>query len=93
MLKITLDDEAHGGPVLKLEGHVCREWVDELRKAYLTVRASGREPLALDLENVRFIDAAGVAFFDEIYPDVRFVNCSLFAAEQLKVVSLRHEAV
>jgi hypothetical protein len=42
---------------------------------------------------VTFIDRAGIALFDEIYADVTVINCSLFAAEQLRTVRARHDAV
>jgi hypothetical protein len=42
---------------------------------------------------VTFIDRTGVAFLDEMYGHVTLADCSLFAAEQLKTVIERHEAV
>ena len=47
----------------------------------------------MDLRQVTFIDASGVAFFHEVGPAVSLVNCSLFAAEQLKDVMARHQRV
>jgi anti-anti-sigma regulatory factor len=88
MLRIT---RAMGQPtttVLKLEGQVRGQWVDELGRACTEALGEGRGRLTLDLEDVSFIDAAGLVLFRELAShDVAFHNCSLFAAEQLKAVS------
>ena len=92
MLKISFLPSLGTGTVLKLEGRIVGEWVAELRR----VCQEHRDPaslLTLDLRDVTFIDRAGVAFFDEIYAHVTLVNCSLLAAEQLKPVTERHDAV
>ena len=68
-------------------------WVAELRRAYEERRLGSAGPLTLDLRDVTFIDRAGIALFDEIYADVTVINCSLFAAEQLRTVIARHDAV
>jgi len=92
MLRISYEPQrAAGGSVLKLEGQVSGRWVAELRRAYDDRPAAGA--MTIDLRDVTFIDRAGIAFFDEIYPDVTLINCSLFAAEQLKPVIARHDAV
>jgi anti-anti-sigma regulatory factor len=91
MLKISFAAASHGGSVLTLEGRVAGQWVEELRRAYEERRRI--RPLTIDLKDVTFIDRAGIAFFDEIYSNVTLVNCSLFAAEQLKPVTERHYAV
>ena len=91
MLKISFKGSRNGG-VLTLEGRVAGQWVEELRRACEEHRI-GIHPLTIDLKDVTFIDRAGVAFFDEIYSNVTLVNCSLFAAEQLKPVTERHYAV
>jgi len=89
MLKITHgSDEA----ALRLEGQVAGPWVDELRRAYTDAAALER-PITLDLKDVTFIDAAGVAFIEDVATTVTLVNCSLFAAEQLKTVLTRQQAV
>jgi len=83
MLKITNDQNAGCGAVLRLEGQVAGRWVNELRLACSDRIAT---PLTLDLKNVTFIDAAGVAFFDEVWTEITVINCSLFVATQLKDV-------
>lgn len=92
MLRITHDIDATGA-ILRLEGRVSGPWVDELRRACLEQAATPRRPLTIDLRDVTFIDTAGLALFDEIFPTVTLVNCSLFAVEQLKVVFERHDGV
>ena len=93
MLRISYESQrAAGGSVLKLEGQVSGRWVAELRRAY-DDRRPAAGAMTIDLRDVTFIDRAGIAFFDEIYPDVTLINCSLFAAEQLKPVIARHDAV
>ena len=90
MLKISFQPRPSAGDaVLTLEGQVAGQWVAELRRScdeYLGIA----RPLTIDLRDVTFIDRSGVAFFDEVYCHVTLVNCSLFAAEQLKPVIERH---
>ena len=93
MLRITYDsDGTPPGAVLTLEGRIVGPWVIELRRAYLE-HAGSKGPLTIDLKDVTFIDPDGVAFFDEVYPAVTLVNCSLFAVEQLRAVRERHDGV
>jgi len=90
MLKISRTDDGATStqPTLKLEGHVRGRWVEELRRVCFEVLASPHERLMLDLADVAFIDAAGLALFEELAErKVAFTNCSMFAAEQLKGVA------
>ena len=84
----TADDE---GPVLlRLEGQVVGPWVKELRRTCLDVLVNNGHSghrLVLDLSEVSFLDADGVALFRELTAHhVLLTNFSLFAAEQLKEV-------
>lgn len=93
MLKITFQSASLRQPaLLTLEGQIAGRWVDELRRVYDEHREVAR-PLTIDLRAVTFIDQAGVGFFHEVCSHVTLVNCSLFAAEQLKPVIERHDAV
>ena len=94
MLRIT-EQPATGdaSTVLRLEGRIAGLWVSELRREVRNRRQRDRRPLVLDLEQVSFIDKAGLDFFDEVGPEVFLINCSLFAAEQLKDVMQRHRTV
>jgi anti-anti-sigma regulatory factor len=94
MLRITEQTTAEGSnAVLRLEGRVAGLWVDELRREFTARHRRGGPPVQFDLEKVSFIDNAGIEFFDEVATEIRVVNCSLFAAEQLKDVWLRHQTV
>jgi anti-anti-sigma regulatory factor len=94
MLRITEQTTAEGSnAVLRLEGRVAGLWVDELRREFSARHRRGGPPVLFDLEKVSFIDNAGIEFFDEVATEIRVVNCSLFAAEQLKDVWLRHQTV
>lgn len=91
MLKISCTDS--GDPdriLLRLEGDVRGEWVDELRRACDTPVANGHagRQLVLDLRDVLFVDARGVLLFQELHArSAEFINCSAFVAEQLKEVA------
>jgi hypothetical protein len=92
MLRITHQaDPTIAGSLLTLEGQILGPWVDELRRACMQRAAALRCPVTLDLRGVTFLDSAGIAFFDEVDPSVRLINCSLFALEQLKTVLERHD--
>lgn len=93
MLKITPQTDPAGRRILVLEGQVVGRWVQELRSAYSDAQGAERRELTLDLRQVTFMDASGVAFFQEVGPAVSLVNCSLFAAEQLKDVIARYQQV
>jgi anti-anti-sigma regulatory factor len=93
MLKITPHTDAAGRRALILEGQVAGRWVQELRSAYAEAQGHDSDRLTLDLRDVTFIDASGVAFFHEVGASVSLVNCSLFAAEQLKDLMVRHQRV
>jgi anti-anti-sigma regulatory factor len=94
MLRITHDiDATTTGAILRLEGRVVGPWVDELRRACLEQHAAPHRPLTIDLGAVTFVDSAGIALFDEIFPTVTLINCSLFAVEQLRAVLERHGGV
>ena len=64
-------------------------WVEELRRSCQEALGTNgqRVPLALDLADVLFIDAEGVALFRELAAQhVKLTNGSLFVTEQLKEV-------
>ena len=90
MLKIT-QEASRDGVTLRLEGRIAGKWVGELWRTYHDRRQHSRVVLTMDLRNVTFIDAAGIAFFDEVWTEITLVNCSLFAAEQLKDLTARKQ--
>jgi len=69
---------------LKLEGRVVGPWVAELRQVCEKLLTEGRA-LKLDLADVTFADASGVAALSSFKSrGVTFINCSPFVEEQLK---------
>jgi len=90
MLKISHSINADDSRVLlRLEGQVAGPWVEELRRVCDEPRHNGHGArLVLDLNNVTFIDADGVALFRQLsMRRVSWRNCSAFVAEQLKEVA------
>jgi len=95
MLRITdgttADDTNKGAVSLRLEGQVTGPWVEELRRVCgeaINQNGHGAHALALDLSNVSYIDADGVALFRQLTEwRVSLTNCSIFVAEQLKEVA------
>jgi len=84
MLKISQAGKANHSLTLKLEGRVVGPWVGELRQVCETLLTEGR-PLKLDLADVTFADAGGVAVLSSFKSrGVAFSNCSPFVEEQLK---------
>ena len=84
MLKISQTERANHSVTLKLEGRVVGEWVGELRQVCETLLTEGRS-LKLDLADVTFADASGVAALSRFKSrGVTFSNCSPFVEEQLK---------
>ena len=78
--------EADGFVVLRLEGNLSGQWVDELRR----VTEPLGEPVArlvLDLAEVTFIDADGLLLLRELSSrHVILRNGSLFVTQQLKAI-------
>jgi anti-anti-sigma factor len=94
MLKIIPVDGGASGDVLKLEGKVAGAWVPALHAACVDVldRRGGR--LTLDLRDVSFIDASGLALIRNLVGlDVTLANCSAFTAEQLRAIARREGSV
>ena len=85
---ITTDEKAI--ELLRLDGQITGRWVEELRREcdeVLAVDANGGRRLVVDLAGVSFIDADGIALFQELVTHrVTLTNGSLFVTEQLKEV-------
>lgn len=87
MLRVVIDQTDAGSLVYRVAGHLRNEWVAELRLACERVLQddANRIALTLDLSDVAFMDAAGLALCGELAArGVALANCSLFTAEQLK---------
>ena len=93
MLRITYGTTAVDNErvLLRLEGQVTGQWVEELRRVCdeaLCDNGRPAHPLVLDLADVHFIDADGLALFRELAArHVTLTNGSLFVTEQLKEVA------
>ena len=84
MLKISQAGKANHSVTLKLEGRVVGPWVGELRQFCETLLTEGRV-LKLDLTDVSFADARGVAALSSFKSrGVELANSSPFVEEQLK---------
>ena len=84
MLKISQNGKSNHTVTLKLEGRVVGPWVGELRQVCELILSEDRK-LKLDLVDVTFADANGVALLSQINSrGVTFTNCSPFVEEQLK---------
>ena len=84
MLMISEAGTANLSVTLKLEGRVVGPWVAELRQVCEKLLTEGRA-LKLDLADVTFADASGVAALSGFKSrGVTFTNCSPFVEEQLK---------
>lgn len=85
MFKLTqADDNGKAHMTLRLEGQLAGPWVYEVRKACGKIIGEGRK-LELDLTDVSFVDAAGVALLAHFRSrGVALADCSPFLKEQLK---------
>jgi len=84
MLKITRVESLDHEVTLQLDGRVTGPWVELLRQSAESVLKEGAR-LALDLENVYFIDCEGFGLIkDLIGSGVGQVNVPLFVVEQIK---------
>ena len=79
--------DADGSVVLRLEGKMRGRWVDELRHLSSEILQKPANRLVLDLAEITFIDAHGLALLHELSSrHVRLNNCSLFVTHQLKAI-------
>jgi ABC-type transporter Mla MlaB component len=84
MLKISQVGTGNPSVTLKLEGRVVGPWVGELRQLCELILSESRK-LRLDLADVSFADAEGVAALTSLKRrGVAFSHCSPFVEEQLK---------
>ena len=69
---------------MQLDGRVTGQWVELLRESAESIMEEGLR-LTLDLENICFIDCAGLALIKSLMGrGVQQVNAPLFVAEQLR---------
>jgi len=83
MLKIEWVRMVDGRPKLRVEGRVIGPWVAELQLACERALGEGAG-LALDLQEVAFVDHTGVEFLCMLGQQGVVLDCSAFVAEQLR---------
>jgi anti-anti-sigma regulatory factor len=74
MLRITVVEGSRSAVTLRVEGRIAGPWVEELRTTCNVHNAPDPIQLHLDLEDVSFVDAAGVAYLK----DLRDMGVELF---------------
>lgn len=86
MLKISIVGDSDQTVEFHLEGKLVGPWVDEVRR--LGEQALLHNKLVtLDLKDVRFVDAQGVALLRDLSRrQVSQLNCSQFLLQQMKEV-------
>lgn len=91
-MRISQPTEVGGAVVLRLEGKVSGQWVDELRRVTLEILHEPATRLVLDLAEVSIIDGDGLEFLRELSSrDVILRNGSLFVTQQLKALRATEE--
>ena len=84
MLKISHAESPQGAVTLTLAGRLVGPWVGELRRVCEPLLA-GRRAMALDLAEVSFLDAEGVATLHAyLARGVTLQNCSPFVDQQIR---------
>ena len=86
MLRIT---ETRSGErfVLKLEGRVSGDWVDEVNTSWRSAVASGEQKICVDLTDVSLVDGAGQALLTRMYrAGVRFATRGCVLRELIREI-------
>ena len=85
MLRITVVESSEIAVTLRVEGRITGPWVEELRAACNLHAFSGEVQLSLELADISFADAAGIALLRELRDlGVGLIRTTPFLAEQLK---------
>jgi ABC-type transporter Mla MlaB component len=85
MLRITVVESSKIAVTLRVEGRITGPWVEELRTACNVHTFSEDVQLSLELADISFADAAGIALLRELRnTGVGFVRTTPFLSEQLK---------
>jgi anti-anti-sigma factor len=86
-MRIVQATDVDGSVVLRLEGKMRDQWVDELRHLTSEILQKPANRLVLDLAEVTFIDTHGLELLHELSSrHVSLNNCSLFVTHQLKAI-------
>jgi len=85
MLRITVVESSRIAVTLRIEGRIAGPWVEELRTACNVHTFPGDVELSLQLTDISFADAAGIALLRELRDrGVSLVGTTPFLTEQLK---------
>jgi ABC-type transporter Mla MlaB component len=85
MLRITVVESSEGAVTLRVEGRMTGPWVEELRAACNVHTFPDDVQVSLELADISFADAAGIALLRELRNrGVGLIRTSPFLAEQLK---------
>lgn len=85
-------ESSKAGVALRVEGRITGPWVEELRRACETHALHDEIRLSLDLADIAFADAAGIALLTELRGrGVDLRSATPFIAEELKDQALGDE--
>src|SRR5580692_2142232 len=85
MLRITVVESSKIAVTLRLEGRITGPWVEELRTACEVHSFPNDVQLSLELADISFADAKGIALLRELRSrGVGLIRITPFLAEQLK---------
>ena len=85
MLRITVVESSERAVTLRVEGRIAGPWVEELRTTCNVHTRPDPVQLCLELEDVSFVDTAGVAYLNELREQgVGFFRVSPFLTELFK---------
>jgi hypothetical protein len=85
MLRITVVESSKIAVTLRAEGQITGPWVEELCTACNVHTSSDDVQLSLELADISFADAAGIALLRELRSrGVCLIRATPFLAEQLK---------
>jgi len=85
MLRITVVESSKIAVTLRAEGRITGPWVEELRTACNVHTFPDEVQLSLELADISFADAAGIALLRELRNrGVDLIHTTPFLAEQLK---------
>ena len=85
MLRITVVESSKTAVTLRVEGRITGLWVEELRTACNLHTFSDEVRLSLELADISFADAAGIALLRELRNGgVGLIGTTPFLTEQLK---------
>lgn len=86
MLRITVVESSKIAVTLRVEGRITGLWVEELRAACNVHTSPDDVQLSLELADISFADAAGIALLRELRNrGVGLIQTTPLLAEQLKV--------